>query len=75
MKVVSNSYDAENGRFSGAQIQVTTKSGTNKNQGTVFYFGRYGAPSDERGLYLEVTPNGGRWCSPTSGRWRERAGS
>ena len=28
VKVVSNGYDAENGRFSGAQIQVTSKSGT-----------------------------------------------
>ena len=28
LKVVSNSYDAEFGRFSGAQIQVSTKSGT-----------------------------------------------
>ncbi len=30
LHVVSNSYDAENGRFSGAQIEVTTKSGTNQ---------------------------------------------
>src|SRR3984957_2373765 len=29
MKVVSNNYDAENGRFSGAQIEVTSKSGSN----------------------------------------------
>ena len=27
VKVVSNSYDAEDGRFSGAQIQITSKSG------------------------------------------------
>src|SRR5450631_2636093 len=37
MKVVSNSYDAENGRFSGAQIQVTSKSGNNDVHGGVFY--------------------------------------
>ena len=30
VKVVSNGYDAESGRFSGAQIQVTSKSGTNQ---------------------------------------------
>ncbi len=37
MKVVSNSYDAENGRFSGAQIQVTTKAGTNQLHGSAFF--------------------------------------
>ena len=29
MKIVSNSYDASVGRFSGGQIQITSKSGTN----------------------------------------------
>ena len=29
--IVSNSYDAENGRFSGSHIQVTSKSGTNQS--------------------------------------------
>ncbi len=37
MKVVSNSYDAENGRFSGAQIQVTSKSGSNQLHGSAFF--------------------------------------
>jgi hypothetical protein len=37
MKVVSNSYDAENGRFSGAQIQVISKSGTNQVHGSAFF--------------------------------------
>jgi hypothetical protein len=37
LHVVSNSYDAENGRFSGAQIQVTTKSGTNHVHGSAFF--------------------------------------
>lgn len=37
LKVVSNSYDAENGRFSGAQIQVTSKSGTNSLHGSAFF--------------------------------------
>ncbi len=37
VKVVSNSYDAENGRFSGAQVQVTSKSGTNQYHGSLFF--------------------------------------
>ena len=37
VKVVSNSYDAEDGRFSGAQIQITSKSGSNEFHGSLFY--------------------------------------
>jgi len=37
VKVLSNGYDAENGRFSGAQIQVTSKSGTNDIHGSAFF--------------------------------------
>ena len=37
LKVVSNNYDAEYGRFSGAQIQVSTKSGTNELHGSAFF--------------------------------------
>ena len=37
IKVVSNGYDAENGRFSGAQIQVTSKTGTNDFHGSLFF--------------------------------------
>src|SRR6202162_3984554 len=36
VKVVSNSYDAENGRYSGAQIQITSKTGTNDIHGSLF---------------------------------------
>jgi hypothetical protein len=39
VKVVSNSYDAEVGRFSGAQIEVTSKSGSNDFHGSFFYSG------------------------------------
>lgn len=35
--VVSNAYDAQYGRFSGSQIQVTTKSGTNQLHGSAFF--------------------------------------
>jgi Carboxypeptidase regulatory-like domain/TonB dependent receptor-like, beta-barrel len=37
VKVVSHGYDAENGRFSGAQVQVTSKSGTNQFHGSLFW--------------------------------------
>jgi len=37
VKVVSNSYDAESGRFSGGQIQVTSKSGSNNLHGSAFF--------------------------------------
>jgi hypothetical protein len=37
VKVLSTGYDAENGRFSGAQIEVTSKSGTNQLHGSAFF--------------------------------------
>jgi hypothetical protein len=37
VKIVTNSYDAENGRFSGAQVQITSASGTNNFHGSLFY--------------------------------------
>ena len=37
VKVVSNSYDAEDGRFCGAQLQITSKSGTNSYHGSLFF--------------------------------------
>ncbi len=37
VKITSNSYDAEVGRFSGAQIQVTSKSGSNQLHGSAFF--------------------------------------
>jgi hypothetical protein len=36
VKVVTNSYDAEDGRFTGAQLQVTSKQGTNGFHGSLF---------------------------------------
>src|SRR5580692_8347592 len=37
VKVVSGSYDAEDGRFSGSQIQIISKSGTNDFHGSLFF--------------------------------------
>ena len=36
VRIVTNDYDAENGRFSGAQTMVTSKSGTNSVHGSAF---------------------------------------
>jgi hypothetical protein len=54
ISVVSTSYDASLGRNTGAQIQVVTKSGTNKIHGSAFFlydepglnsFNKYGGPA------------------------------
>jgi Carboxypeptidase regulatory-like domain/TonB dependent receptor-like, beta-barrel len=37
VKVITNDYDAENGRFGGAQIQVISKNGTNNWHGSAFF--------------------------------------
>ena len=36
-KVVSNPYDAEEGRTSGAQIKITSQNGTNSYHGSLFF--------------------------------------
>ncbi len=37
VRVVSNDYDAENGRFGGGQVQVTSQNGTNQFHGSAFF--------------------------------------
>lgn len=36
VKILTNSYDAEDSRYSGTQIQITSKSGTNDYHGSLF---------------------------------------
>jgi hypothetical protein len=36
IQIVTNAYDAENGRFDGAVTEITSKSGTNQLHGSVF---------------------------------------
>ena len=49
VKVVSNGYDAENGRFSGAQIEITSKTGTNQFHGSAYIrFNRPGLNAYQR---------------------------
>jgi hypothetical protein len=63
VRVVANGYDAENGRFSGAQIQVTSKSGTNNVHGSAFFQAyRPGLNAYQRyngtGFYNFLAPDG-----------------
>ncbi|HEY6447036.1 MAG TPA: TonB-dependent receptor [Acidobacteriaceae bacterium] len=37
LHVVANAYDAENGRFTGAHMEVTSKSGGNEVHGSLFF--------------------------------------
>jgi hypothetical protein len=36
IRILTNDYDAENGRFSGAMTEITSKSGTNDLHGSIF---------------------------------------
>jgi len=36
IKIITNNYDAENGRFSGAQVQIISQNGTNQYHGSIF---------------------------------------
>ncbi len=58
VKISTNDYDAEFGRFSGANMQVTTKSGTNQVHGSFFFradrpglnaYQRYNGPGSLQG--------------------------
>ena len=40
-RVITDNFDAEYGRNTGAIIDVVTKSGTNSLHGNVYYFGRW----------------------------------
>src|SRR6201996_1022287 len=58
-RIITNNFDAEYGNYSGGQVNVVTKSGTNQYHGTVFDFLRntdldarnYYAPT--RGVYIQ----------------------
>ena len=51
-KILRNSYSAEFGQASGAQINIVTRGGTNKFTGSGFYFGRNDA-LDAKNYFLE----------------------
>jgi len=51
INVVANAYDAENGRFTGAQVDVTTKSGTNQLHGSFFFTRHSPGMNSTQGYY------------------------
>ena len=71
VRVVSNGYDAEQGRFSGAQIQINSKTGSNQFHGSLFFranrpglnaYQRYNGPNSfnagspvDKGLLRDAT--------------------
>ncbi len=55
-RVLSNTFDAEYGRNSGAVINVVTKSGTNQYHGSIYEFFRNKA-LDSRGYLDPATPD------------------
>jgi len=55
-RVITNSFDAEYGRNSGAVVNVVTKSGTNDYHGTVFEFLR-NKSLNAKGFYDPVKPD------------------
>jgi hypothetical protein len=74
MTVISTSYDASDGRNSGAQIKVDTKSGTNSMHGGAFFlyddpglnaFNKYGGPA--AGLQQKVENAQRSWAGSLGG--------
>ena len=54
VRIVTNDYDAENGRFSGAQTLVTSKSGTNQIHGSAFIaIHRPGLNAYQRAIFVD----------------------
>jgi Carboxypeptidase regulatory-like domain len=71
IQVFTNSYDAENGRFSGANTQITSKSGTNDLHGSFFFqisrpglnaYQRWNGPQS----VASIDPATGQKLSPTA---------
>lgn len=58
-KLITNTFDAEYGRNSGAQVQIITKGGTNSYHGTAYWFHQNGAVLNARDYFDdtgEATP-------------------
>lgn len=69
VKIVTNSYDAEDGRFSGAQIQITSKSGSNQYHGSFFF------TNHQPGLNAYQRYNGGNQVQRDDSKFNQFGGS
>ena len=69
VKIVTNSYDAEDGRFSGAQIQITSKSGSNQFHGSLFFTGH------QPNLNAYQRYNGGNTVQRDNSKFEQLGGS
>ena len=58
-RILTNNYDAEYGNYSGGQINVVTKSGTNQFHGNAFEFLR-NTSLDAKNFFDGLTPGGMR---------------
>jgi hypothetical protein len=76
VKIVTNAYDAENGRFSGAITEITSKSGTNNIHGSVFVqvvrpglnaYQRWNGPNS----VSDIGPDGTKLTGPERGLQRD----
>jgi hypothetical protein len=54
-RIITNNFDAQYGNYSGGQINVVTKSGTNRYHGTVFEFLR-NTNLDARNFFAPTVP-------------------
>jgi hypothetical protein len=57
-RVITNNFDAEFGRNTGAIVDVITRSGTNHIHGDAYWFGRYNALGARDWFNRKVNPDG-----------------
>jgi Carboxypeptidase regulatory-like domain/TonB dependent receptor len=76
MTIVSTSYDASDGRNTGAQIKVVTKNGTNSLHGGAFFlydqpglnaYNKYSGPAGTNGLPIRVENAQRIWAASLGG--------
>jgi len=57
-RVITNNFDAEYGRNTGAIVDVITRSGTNQMHGDAYWFGRYNALGARDWFNPKLNPDG-----------------